>query len=212
MEYKGLVAIYKPKGITSHDVINRLRRITGEKRIGHAGTLDPLAKGVLVVGIGREATKKLGEIKTEEKEYIAEIRLGTESTTGDEEGEKREVLPKQIPAKGEVEKAAGKFEGEIEQVPPVYSAIKVGGKPAYRYARAGKKVELLARKVLVKKIEVLSYEWPFLKLRAVTGPGVYIRALARDLGRALGTAGYLTGLERVRVGEFTKEKSVFLEE
>ena len=209
MELKGLVAIYKPKGITSHDVINRLRRITGEQRIGHAGTLDPLAEGVRVVGIGREATKRLGEIKAKEKEYIAEIRLGMESTTGDEEGGKREVLPKQIPTQEDVEKAARKFEGEIEQAPPVYSAIKVGGKPAYRYARAGKKVELLARRVLIKKIEILSYEWPFLKLRAVTGPGVYIRALARDLGRALGTAGYLTDLERVRVGEFTKAAVCF---
>ncbi len=209
MELKGLVAIYKPKGITSHDVINHLRRITGEQRIGHAGTLDPLAEGVLVVGIGREATKRLGEIKAKEKEYIAEIRLGMESTTGDEEGGKREVLPKQIPTQEDVEKAARKFEGEIEQAPPIYSAIKVGGKPAYRYARAGKKVELLARRVLIKKIEILSYEWPFLKLRAVTGPGVYIRALARDLGRALGTAGYLTDLERVRVGEFTKAAVCF---
>ena len=209
MELKGLVAIYKPKGITSHDVINHLRRITGEQRIGHAGTLDPLAEGVLVVGIGREATKRLGEIKAKEKEYIAEIRLGMESTTGDEEGGKREVLPKQIPTQEDVEKAARKFEGEIEQAPPIYSAIKVGGKPAYRYARAGKKVELLARRVLIKKIEILSYEWPFLKLRAVTGPGVYIRALARDLGRALGTAGYSTDLERVRVGEFTKATVCF---
>lgn len=209
---KGVLAVYKPRGPTSHDVINRLRRLTGEQRIGHAGTLDPLARGVLVVGVGREATKKLGEIKSQEKEYVADVRLGMESTTGDEEGEKREVLPNRLPSREEVEEAARKFVGETKQVPPVYSAVKVGGKAAYRYARAGKILELSARKVLIKKIEILSYQWPILKLRVVTGPGVYVRALARDLGKALGTAGYLTGLERVRVGEFTKEKAFSLEE
>lgn len=198
--------------MTSHDVINRLRRISGEQRIGHAGTLDPLARGILVVGVGREATKKLGEIESKEKEYLAEIRLGLESSTGDEEGEKREVLPDRIPTREEVEAAARKLTGEIEQVPPIYSAVKVAGKPAFRYARAGREVKLRARKVQVKKIEVLFYEWPLLRMRAITGPGVYVRALARDLGQALGTAGYLTGLERVRVGEFTKEKALLLEE
>ncbi len=125
-----IFAVYKPKGPTSHDVINRLRKETGVKKIGHAGTLDPLASGVLVVGVGREATKQLGQIVKKEKEYIAKIRLGMTSTTDDEEGQKKEVKVSKIPNFEEVEQAVSKFEGEILQTPPIYSAIKIKGQPA----------------------------------------------------------------------------------
>ncbi|MBU1472344.1 tRNA pseudouridine(55) synthase TruB [Patescibacteria group bacterium] len=199
---QGIVAVYKPKGPTSHDIVNVVRRITGEKRVGHAGTLDPLASGVLVVGIGREATKKLSLIVGKEKEYIATIKLGATSTTDDEEGEKRNVECRMSNVET-IQRKIKQFSGVISQVPPVYSAVKVDGKEAYKYARKGKEVELKPRKVLIKEIEIIEYSWPLLRLRVVTGPGVYIRALARDIGGALGVGGYLASLERTRVGDFT---------
>lgn len=205
---EGIFAVYKPKGPTSHDIINQLRKKTGVKKIGHAGTLDPLASGVLVVGIGREATKKLGSIVKKEKEYLAKIRLGMESTTDDEEGEKTKTKIPKPPKFEEVQEAVAKFEGQIPQTPPIYSAIKVQGQEAYKLARKGQTPKLEPRKVLIKEIEVLNYKWPYLKLRAVTGPGVYIRSLARDIGQALKTGGYLADLERTRVGDFTKEKTI----
>ena len=198
-----IFAFYKPKGITSHDAVNLVRRKTGERRVGHAGTLDPLASGVLVIGVGREATRRLGEIEKQEKEYEALLRLGISSTTDDEEGEKKENTVKEIPQLEKIEGILKDFEGEISQVPPIYSAIKIKGKAAYKYAREGKKVELKPRRVLIKEIKILEYKWPFLKLRVVTGPGVYVRSLARDLGEKLGTGGYLADLLRTRVGEYT---------
>jgi len=205
---RGIYAVYKPKGPTSHKIINQLRRKTGVKKIGHAGTLDPLASGVLVVGIGREATKKLASIVKKEKEYLAKIRLGMTSTTDDEEGEKTKVKVSRIPTFKEIQKAVAKFEGEILQTPPIYSAVKINGQKAYKLARKGQKPKLEPRKVLIKEIKILEYEWPYLKLRIVTGPGVYIRALARDLGQLLKTGGYLAELERTRVGDFTKEDAI----
>lgn len=209
---KGIFAVYKPKGPTSHDIIDKLRKKTGVKKIGHAGTLDPLASGVLVVGVGREATKQLGNIVKKEKEYLAKIRLGMTSTTDDEEGEKVVVVAlsnaKRLLKVPEVEKAVLKFRGEILQTPPIYSAVKVKGKEAYKLARKGQTPKLKPRKVLIKEIEILNYKWPYLKLRVVTGPGVYIRALARDIGKTLKTGGYLAELERTRVGDFTKENAV----
>lgn len=204
---RGIIAFYKPKGMTSHDVVDWVRRQTGERTVGHAGTLDPLARGVLVVGIGREATKRLGAVEKTEKEYIAEICLGMTSATDDEEGTKTIQHGALAPTEDAVESALGKFRGEIMQIPPVYSALKVSGKAAYAYVRAGKPLALKPRQVFIKEMELLSYDWPLLHLRVVTGPGVYIRALARDLGEALGTGGYLADLERTRVGQFTKESA-----
>lgn len=209
---KGIYAVYKPKGPTSHDVIDQLRRETGVRKIGHAGTLDPLASGVLVVGVGRENTKKLGQIVKKEKEYLAKIRLGITSTTDDEEGQKKKVKVLEIPNYKEIEGAVAKFEGEILQTPPIYSAVKVNGVPAYKLARQGKTPQLEPRQILIKEIKILKYQWPYLKLRVVTGPGVYIRALARDIGQRLKTGAYLTELERIRVGNFTKDESVVAEE
>jgi tRNA pseudouridine55 synthase len=207
-----IFSIYKPKGPTSHDIVNRVRRITRERRVGHAGTLDPLASGVLVIAVGREATKKLSEIVAKEKEYIADIKFGEESSTDDGEGEKIVRSVKIVEDVGTVENVVKNFVGKIMQIPPVYSAIKIHGKPAHRLARRGKDVKLEAREVEIKKIEILKYEWPFLKLRVVTGPGVYIRALARDIGRELGVGGYLTDLERTRVGEYDKNSALTIED
>lgn len=208
---KKIFGVYKPLGMTSHDVVDWIRKVSGERRVGHAGTLDPLAKGVLVVGVGREATRELKNAQSEDKEYIAKICLGQVSSTDDEEGDKSATTVDSIPAREEIEKNLLSFRGKILQIPPSYSALKFKGKPAYKYARAGKEIELAGREVMVKEIELLEYAWPHVFLRIVTGPGFYVRALARDLGRNLKTGGYLAGLERTRVGNFTKEKSYALE-
>jgi len=224
---EGIFAVYKPKGITSHDVINIIRRKTGIKKVGHAGTLDPLAEGVLVVAIGREFTKQLDKIVKSEKEYIAEIFLGQTSTTDDMEGvlrpiripqgkqaqDKKETLNNKIrPNLTEVEKTLKQFIGKIMQTPPQYSAIKVKGTPAYKSARQGRTLALGARLVEIKEIEILYYKYPILKLKIICGKGVYIRSLARDLGEELKTGAYLKNLVRTRVGEFTLEKAEKLEE
>lgn len=210
MYNEGIYAIYKPAGPTSHDIINQLRRVTGVRKIGHAGTLDPLARGVLVIGIGRKATKQLSVAVASEKEYVAVVRLGLESATDDEEGPLRKIsmANDQCPTRLMVEKAIASFIGIIEQLPPLYSALKIQGKPAYAYARQGKDITMKSRMVEIKNIEITAYAWPDITLRVITGPGVYIRALARDIGRALGTSAYLADLERIRVGQFTKEQSL----
>jgi len=202
---EGIYTVYKPKGPTSHDVINKLRRETGVRKIGHAGTLDPLASGVLVVGVGREATKQLAAIVKKEKEYLAVIKLGETSTTDDEEGQKKKIQISKKPNYKEVEEAVWKFQGKILQTPPAYSAVKIKGQAAYRLARRGQMPELKSRPVEIKEIKILKYQWPYLKLKVITGPGVYIRALARDIGRELETGAYLAELERTRVGDFRHE-------
>lgn len=212
MQKQGIIAVWKPKGPTSHDIVGMVRRATGERRVGHAGTLDPLAEGILVIGIGKEATTTLSEHVAKEKEYVADVRLGVTSTTDDNEGDKKEVLPVRIPTKEEVRNALNPFVGKISQIPPAYSALKIKGTPAYKLAREGKAPEMKAREVEIKEVELLKYEWPDLSVRVVTGPGVYIRSLARDLGLALQTAGYLSGLVRTRVGEYTKEVALSVEE
>jgi len=209
---KGIFAIYKPKGPTSNDILKKIRRITGIKKVGHAGTLDPLAKGILVVGIEREATKQLDNIVKKEKEYLATIKLGMESTTDDDEGKKKILEINDPPLTNQVEKVVKNFQGEIMQTPPIFSAIKVKGQEAYKLARQGKIVTLKPRKVKIKKIEILNYQWPYLKLKVITGPGVYIRSLARDIGRRLKTGGYLFELERTRVGDFSIKNSVKISE
>lgn len=208
---ENILAIYKPYGPTSHDIIDEIRKITGVKKVGHAGTLDPLATGVLVVGIGRDATKQLNNSVQKEKEYIAKIFLGQESTTDDAEGDKKTWKINNIPNVADVEKSIKKYIGKIKQIPPQFSAIKIKGKTAYSSARQGKKVDLTAREVEIKNIEIIEYSFPYLILKVTTGPGVYIRALARDIGTTLKTGGYLSGLERTRVGEFTIEESLTLE-
>lgn len=199
---EGIFAINKPSGMTSHDVVAIIRRQTGIKRVGHGGTLDPFATGVLVIAVGREYTKKLSEYVKGEKEYEAEIRLGATSTTDDIEGKMTERTVANRPSLNEIRALLPEFTGRIMQTPPIYSSIKLQGKPAHRRVRRGEDVKLEAREVEVKSIEILSYEYPILKLRIATGPGVYIRAIARDLGEKLQTGGYLSALTRTRVGEY----------
>ncbi|MFA5124297.1 MAG: tRNA pseudouridine(55) synthase TruB [Patescibacteria group bacterium] len=208
---ENIIAINKPKGPTSFDIVAQVRRRTGVKKVGHAGTLDPLASGVLVVAIGREATKKISEEVAKEKEYVADIRLGVISTTDDEEGAKS-IVSEYKPEREEILEAIKGFIGEIQQVPPQFSAIKISGRPAYKTARQGGKLELVARPVLIKSIELIEYKYPDLKIRVVTGPGVYIRSLARDLGQMLGCGAYMSDLVRIRVGEYQLEDAIKAEE
>ncbi len=207
-----ILAIYKPKGPTSNDIVQNIKRVVGNEKVGHAGTLDPLAEGVLVLGIGREATKKLNEVVRKEKEYLAKVKLGETSVTDDEEGGKTKIEVAEKPSRADIERVLKSFLGKIKQVPPIYSAVKVNGKEAYKLARRGGKPLLLERCVEIKEIGILDYEWPHLDLRVVTGPGVYVRALARDIGEKLKTGAYLANLKRTRVGNFTAEKALTLDE
>ena len=209
---EGIFAVYKDEGMTSHDVVDVVRRATGERRVGHAGTLDPCACGVLVVGVGRPSTKRLSSVVGTEKEYLTRVRLGWRSTSDDREGEKEEVVVAAPPTEDQVRQALASFEGVIAQRPPAFSAVKLGGRPAYKLARKKRVVDLAPRKVEAKQIELLRYEWPFADIRLVTGPGFYVRSLARDLGELLGTGGYVEHLERTRVGTYTKDKAIPLDD
>ena len=207
---RGLIAVDKPVGPSSHDIINRLRRLTGVKRIGHAGTLDPFASGVLVVGISREATRDLDTIVKTEKEYLAIVRLGATSNTDDRTGKLTTTSDPAMPSKAEIEQALQSFVGTILQTPPAFSAIKLQGMKAYTHARKGKPLTLEPREVHVKSIELLAYAWPDVTVRIVCGAGVYIRALARDLGVVLKTGGYVQELRRTRVGTYDLVQTVRL--
>lgn len=208
---KNIFPIYKPKGPTSYQVVKEIKKITGQEKVGHAGTLDPSASGVLVIGLGK-GTKKLHSLAKTEKEYHAKIKLGETSTTDDEEGEKRKIYVTKKPSLKRVKEIIRTFVGQIQQIPPQFSAVKIGGKPAYRLARSGKKVRLKPRNVSIKKIQLIQYHWPFLVIKITTGPGVYIRALARDIGKKLKVGGYLAELERTRVGNFEKKTALTIEQ
>ncbi len=208
-----LLNINKPKGMTSHDVVDEVRRITGEKRVGHAGTLDPFATGVLVVGVGRETTKLLGKISKEsEKEYEAKLELGKESDTGDPEGKITETGTLKDITKEELLKVLKEFTGTIEQTPPQYSAIKVKGTPAYKRKRRGEEFTLSPRSVEVLSITILEFQPPIIKLRITCSAGTYIRVLAQDIGKKLDTGAYLKELTRTRVGEYLLSDSITLQD
>jgi tRNA pseudouridine55 synthase len=202
----GLIIVDKPAGLTSHDVVARLRRLTGVRRVGHGGTLDPMATGVLVAGVGK-ATRLLGRLALAEKEYQATIRLGQATSTADAEGEVISGAPAGALTLDAVRAAAHKLTGEIQQVPPAVSAVKVGGTRAYRLARAGTTPVLAARAVTVRSFCIWSERRAGDHLLDVDATvtcssGTYIRALARDLGEALGVGGHVTALRRTRAGAY----------
>ena len=201
----GLVIVDKPQGLTSHDVVARIRRLAGTRRVGHAGTLDPMATGVLVIGV-EKATRLLGHLALAEKEYSAAIRLGQATDTDDAEGQVIAETSAAAVSQEAIEAAVATLTGEIEQVPPGYSAIKVAGKRAYRLAREGAAPELPARAVTVTDFTVLAVrrdrDLVDADVTVTCSSGTYIRALARDLGRALGVGGHLTALRRTRVGPY----------
>ncbi len=201
-----VILIDKPKGWTSFDVVAKvrssLRKETGQKvKVGHAGTLDPLATGLLVVLIGK-ATKKQDGFMKKDKIYEVELKLGETSTTADEEGEKSSISSKK-PSQDEIQAVLASFIGEIEQIPPVFSAIKVNGQRAYKLARAGKAVKLEPRKVTIYAISDVSYSYPVLMFATKVSSGTYIRSLVTDIGDQLKTGAYMTNLRRTQIGEFS---------
>jgi len=208
----GFLVINKPLHYSSMDVIRVLRKLTGVKKIGHAGTLDPLATGVLLVCVGRPATKYINLLMNTEKEYVAEINLSAFSETDDAEGVIKKVEVKKECSEDEIKECLQHFVGIIEQVPPVYSAVKVRGQSAYKRVRRGEKVELKSKKVTIKAIELLSYQWPILKIKVICGKGVYIRSLAHDIGKCLNTGGYLSSLERTRIGKYAITDAIDLKQ
>lgn len=207
----GLLNIYKPKGKTSHDVVAILRRIIKIKQIGHTGTLDPFAEGVLPICIGKAT--RLIEYLSDDKAYIGTVQFGESTTTYDTEGEGVNFSDKKI-GKGEVKDALKSFRGEIEQLPPIYSAIKVKGKKLYEYAREGKEVEIQPRRVNIYKLELLSFDEgnQTAELLIECSKGTYIRSIANDLGEKLGVFGHLSKLIRIKAGDFWVENSVKLED
>ena len=207
----GFLNVYKPKGKTSHDVIAVLRRVTKIKQIGHTGTLDPFAEGVLPICIGKAA--RLIEYLDDDKAYAGTVQLGNSTTTYDTEGEAVNFSDKKA-SLSETESALDLFRGEIEQLPPIYSAIKVNGKKMYEYARKGEAVEIKPRKVCINELKILGFdeEKQQVELFISCSKGTYIRSIANDLGEKLGTYGHLIKLIRVKAGKFEVENSVKLEE
>ena len=207
----GFLNIYKPKGKTSHDVVAILRRITKVKQIGHTGTLDPFAEGVLPICIGK-ATRLIEYLK-DDKAYVATVQFGSATDTYDLEGETTKSSDL-IPSLDEIEAKLDDFRGEIEQTPPIYSAIKVNGKKLYEYARAGEQVEVKTRKVCISELKLLEYNQKAktLELYIACSKGTYIRSIANDLGEKLGCFGHLIILVRVQAGDFVVEDAIKLED
>jgi tRNA pseudouridine55 synthase len=197
----GLVIVDKPGGMTSHDVVSRVRRLAGTRKVGHAGTLDPMATGVLVLGLNR-ATRLLGHLTLTDKRYDATVRLGAATTTDDAEGEILETRATDDLTGEAVRAALAGFVGEIAQVPSAVSAVKVDGKRAYARVRAGETVDLPPRRVTVHALEVTGLDLPDVRISIHCSSGTYVRALARDVGAVLGVGGHLTALRRTAVGPF----------
>ena len=210
-EMFGFLNIRKPPGPTSHDVVAGVRRLLGRRvKVGHAGTLDPFAEGVLVVCVG-PATRLAQYVQAQAKRYTAEVTLGATSTTDDPEGEIAQT-PATAPGESAVQEVLAGFVGEIWQVPPAHSAVHVAGQRAYKLARRRQAPDLPARTVTVHRIELLGYEYPHLRIDVTCGSGTYVRALARDVGAALGVGGYCSQLTRTAVGAFGLKESVTLED
>jgi len=203
----GLIVVDKPEGPTSMGVVRRVRRAAGNAKTGHAGTLDPLATGVVICCLGK-ATKAVPRLMDRAKVYQTTIDLSAFTTTDDREGERTEVAVNSPPRVQQVDEVLGRFSGEIEQTPPAFSAIHVGGQRAYKLARRGETVDMPTRTVRIDAIERLDYTYPELTLRITCGKGTYIRSLGRDIGTALETGGHLASLRRTAVGEYTLEQAV----
>ncbi len=205
----GFLIVDKPAGMTSHDVVNAVRRLAGMRRVGHAGTLDPLATGVLVLALGA-ATRLVQFIDNSNKTYRATLRLGETTTTYDADGDLVERCPVTV-SQAEVEAALAGFRGDIVQIPPMYSAVKVKGQKLYKLARQGKEIERAARPVTIHRLDVLAWALPDVTIEVVCSAGTYIRSLAYDVGQTLGCGAHLTALSRTAAGEFRLEDSHTLE-
>lgn len=206
---QGILLVDKPKTWTSFDVVNYVRKfvaqVEGKKpkntKVGHCGTLDPLATGLLIIVVGKEYTKRASEFSKLDKIYEVTMKLGETSSTGDEEGTKTAVSDT-VPSEKAILEALERFQGQIMQVPPVFSAMKINGQRAYKLARAGKEVELEARPVTIHSNELTSYDYPYVKFTSHVSSGTYIRSLVEDLGRELGIGAYMSDLRRTTIGQF----------
>ena len=208
-----IILIDKPAGISSFGVVakvrGRLKAEFGHKvKVGHTGTLDPFATGLLILLTGK-MTKKSGEFLKLDKEYEAELKLGWTSSTGDPEGELK-LISERVPTMDEVKEAVSSFVGEIWQTVPRFSAVKINGERAYKLARAGKEFETPRRRVVIYGVEILSYEYPVLKIRAKVSSGTYIRTLAEDIGTKLGVGAYLTALRRTKIADYDVQDAMKL--
>ncbi len=212
---QGILLVDKPKTWTSFDVVNFVRgfvaEVNGTKRkntkVGHCGTLDPLATGLLVLVVGKEYTRRAGEFSKLDKTYEVTMKLGETSTTGDEEGQKTEVSMHH-PEYREIEAALHRFTGEIMQVPPQFSAMKISGQRAYKLARQGKTVELEARPVTIYSNELTGYDYPYVRFTSHVSSGTYIRSLVEDLGNDLQTGAYMSDLRRTTIGTLSIQNAV----
>ena len=213
--FEKIILIDKPAGMSSFGVVARVRRRLrdelGKKiKVGHTGTLDPFATGLLIILAGK-ATKKSDEFLKKDKVYEATVKLGETSTTGDIEGEIEKVSDK-VPTLDDIKKACDKLTGEIMQTVPAYSAVKINGERAYKLARKRKEVEMPTRKVTIYELEILDYTYPNLKIRTHVSSGTYIRTLGEDIGKLLGTGAYLTALRRTKIADFSVEAALKLDE
>ncbi len=202
----GIILIDKPAGMTSFGVVARVRRVLSERagkkvKVGHCGTLDPFATGLLILCVGKEC-RNAGDYMKRDKVYEATVRLGQSSTTSDPEGEITDVSDSR-PSNDELRKVLDEFTGVIEQTPPMHSAIKIDGKRAYDLARQGKEVEIPSRKVTIHSLELVEYIYPNVKIRTNVSSGTYIRSLANDIGKNLGTGGYCTELRRISIADWS---------
>lgn len=208
----GIILVNKPKGLTSHDVVHRARKALHTRRIGHAGTLDPLAEGLLVLAVG-PATRFLQYLPLEPKEYSAVVRFGQETTTFDAEGE----IVKELPVPNDLDQKLAdllpRFTGEIEQLPPMYSAVKKDGRPLYDYARKGEEVERKTRRIFIQSLKIEQTGAPSdRRMKVICSGGTYIRTLGHDLGQEVGCGGTIIELLRTRVGKFGVEEAVDLDD
>ncbi|MEK7648369.1 MAG: tRNA pseudouridine(55) synthase TruB [Patescibacteria group bacterium] len=207
-----LLLINKPSGPTSHDIVDRVRKQTGIKRVGHAGTLDPFATGLLIILVGREQTKRQSEFLTMDKTYEAVIKIGGTSTTDDCTGEITSNPPESPITPTLIQKTLQSFIGTFDQMPPNFSAKKIKGKKAYELAREGIQPDLKPKQITIYSIEFISYSWPLLTIRCSVSSGTYIRALARDIGKALGGGAYCEKLMRTSIGPYNLSDASLLDE
>lgn len=211
----GFLIINKPSGPTSHDIVDKIRKITGIRKVGHAGTLDPFASGVLIVAVGREATREISRFVKMNKEYVATLFLGVETDTYDREGKKINTpLAKGVGGifLSDIEKVLKTFLGKQKQIPPMYSAKKINGQKLYELARKGVEVRRQPGDIEIYKISIEDYRSPLLKIRVKCSTGTYIRSLAFDIGKKLGVGAYLEELERTAIGEIGIAQAIKLEE
>ena len=203
----GLLNLHKPAGCTSRDVVNRVQKLVRPEKVGHAGTLDPLATGVLVVAVGG-ATRLVEYVQQQPKSYVGTFLLGRSSDTEDIEGRVEELVDPPLPTHDEIVAALPRFTGEIDQVPPAFSALKVAGQRAYAMARRGEEVQLAARRIVIHELRLLDYDYPSLRLEMVCSSGTYVRSLGRDLARSLGTEAVMSALVRTAIGPFRLTEAI----